>query len=108
MVEATNQFISTHPKKKLPLRPYNSAARTLWRLEHSNAIVRERELLSRVLHEVRKRGVNPELNCRCSEVEPGQWEFQGPDDFAWIGSADDAHQAIARGWHAWLEEESNN
>lgn len=30
------------------------------------------------------------------------WEFHGPDDFYWHGSADNAYDARAKGWHAWL------
>lgn len=31
------------------------------------------------------------------------WEFHGPDDFYWHGGADNAYDARASGWNAWLE-----
>lgn len=33
------------------------------------------------------------------------WEFHGPDDFYWHGSASDAYEARFKGWHAWLEKQ---
>jgi hypothetical protein len=31
------------------------------------------------------------------------WEFHGPDDFYWHGSASNAYDARYKGWSAWLE-----
>lgn len=31
------------------------------------------------------------------------WEFHGPDKFYWHGSADNAFDARANGWQAWLD-----
>lgn len=31
------------------------------------------------------------------------WEFHGPDEFVWNGSADGAYDARYNGWMAWLE-----
>lgn len=31
------------------------------------------------------------------------WEFHGPDEFYWHGSAGDAYEARYKGWMAWLE-----
>lgn len=31
------------------------------------------------------------------------WEFHGPDEFYWHGSCDNAYDARAQGWTAWLE-----
>lgn len=30
------------------------------------------------------------------------WEFHGPDEFYWHGSAGDAYDARAKGWMAWM------
>lgn len=30
------------------------------------------------------------------------WEFHGPREFYWYGSADNAFDARAQGWQAWL------
>lgn len=32
----------------------------------------------------------------------GHWEFHGPDNFYWHGSADNAYDARATGWQKWL------
>lgn len=31
------------------------------------------------------------------------WEFHGPDEFYWYGSADNAYEARYKGWSAWLD-----
>ncbi len=30
------------------------------------------------------------------------WEFHGPNDYYWNGRADNAYDARAKGWAAWL------
>jgi hypothetical protein len=30
------------------------------------------------------------------------WEFHGPDKYIWYGVADNAYDARAKGWGAWL------
>jgi len=30
------------------------------------------------------------------------WEFHGPENYYWHGSADNAYDARAKGWQAWL------
>jgi hypothetical protein len=30
------------------------------------------------------------------------WEFHGPDGYYWHGNADNAYEARANGWRAWL------
>lgn len=32
------------------------------------------------------------------------WEFHGPNDFYWHGSADNAYDARHKGWEAWREQ----
>ena len=36
------------------------------------------------------------------ECMPGHWEFHGPYKFYWHGSADNAYDARAKGWSAWM------
>lgn len=31
------------------------------------------------------------------------WEFHGPGNYYWHGRADNAYDARAKGWNAWLE-----
>ena len=33
------------------------------------------------------------------------WEFHGPDNFYWHGSAGDAYEARYKGWMAWLQKQ---
>jgi hypothetical protein len=33
------------------------------------------------------------------------WEFHGPDNFYWNGSAGNAYEARYKGWMAWLEQQ---
>ena len=33
----------------------------------------------------------------------GHWEFHGPDQFYWHGSADNSYHARYQGWTAWLK-----
>lgn len=37
-------------------------------------------------------------------VDRNHWEFHGPDEFYWHGRADNAADARAHGWNAWLRE----
>ena len=34
----------------------------------------------------------------------GHWEFHGPESFYWHGQADNAYDARAKGWMAWLHQ----
>ena len=34
-----------------------------------------------------------------------EWEFHGPGDFYWYGTADNASDARYRGWSAWLRKQ---
>jgi hypothetical protein len=65
-----------------------------------------RELLKRVHADVKK--VAPEVNLTRHAwvycVGRGHWEFNGPYDFYWHGSADNAYDARCKGWYAWLAE----
>lgn len=40
-----------------------------------------------------------------SHVGRDHWEFHGPDGFYWHGRADNAIDARAKGWSAWLQKE---
>jgi hypothetical protein len=47
----------------------------------------------------------PHINLRTAWVyktDRQSWEFHGPDDFYWYGHADNAYDARAKGWWAWL------
>jgi len=63
-----------------------------------------RAVLREVIAEVRHR--NPEIETRKAWVwcaGRGRWEFHGPDGYYWHGRADNAYDARAKGWDAWLE-----
>ena len=32
------------------------------------------------------------------------WEFHGPEEFYWHGTADNAADARSKGWYAWLDQ----
>ena len=36
------------------------------------------------------------------------WEFRGPDNFYWYGSASNAYDARAKGWQRWLRSKAAN
>lgn len=36
------------------------------------------------------------------------WEFHGPDEFYWYGTADNAADARSQGWEAWLRRQGIN
>lgn len=38
----------------------------------------------------------------------GGWEFHGPDRYYWHGRADNAYEARAKGWQAWMEKQDGN
>jgi hypothetical protein len=50
----------------------------------------------------------PDLNLRSRSwwvycVGRDHWEFHGPDEFYWHGSATNAYEARYKGWMSWLE-----
>lgn len=62
-----------------------------------------RALLAQIVPVVRDEGYRP---MRDAWVWSGgfrdQWEFHGPDEFYWYGSADNAYEARYKGWIAFL------
>jgi hypothetical protein len=46
---------------------------------------------------------NLKRDCWVYRTGPQSWEFHGPDEFYWQGHADNAYEAKARGWTAWLQ-----
>jgi hypothetical protein len=40
-----------------------------------------------------------------TNVGRDHWEFHGPENFYWHGRADNANDARAKGWNAWLKKE---
>lgn len=69
-----------------------------------------RALLAQTMERVR-RHTTPALREKAwvYKTARGQWEFQGPNpdgrvnQFYWFGRADNAYEARAKGWSAWLE-----
>lgn len=64
-----------------------------------------RTLLSSVMEEVKKMTTGVERKAAWVYHFKGfgdHWEFHGPDKFYWHGSADNAYDARAKGWQAWL------
>ena len=86
-------------------------------------IVFSRELLKRISADVRKHMVRKAIRRDCNNPRAARaymtpmkdawvwhfhrdhWEFHGPDGFYWHGSADNAYDARAHGWSAWLRKE---
>lgn len=66
-----------------------------------------RELLKSVMGDVRKHTTTDErkaawVYCTYRHGGNNQFEFHGPGDFYWHGRADNANDARAKGWEAWL------
>lgn len=66
-----------------------------------------REMLKSVMIDVRKHTTVEERKSAwvyCTQRHGGnnQFEFHGPNDFYWHGRADNAANARAKGWEAWL------
>lgn len=62
-----------------------------------------RALLARIIPDVKDKGmrVNKDAWVWCAGRD--HWEFHGPNNFYWHGSADNAYEARYKGWFAWLE-----
>lgn len=64
-----------------------------------------RALLKSVLLEVKKHATAEQVKAAwVYHFDRDQWEFHGPDNFYWHGSADNAFDARANGWQAWLDQ----
>lgn len=61
-----------------------------------------RNLLSQIIPDVRKAGKRPMKDGWVWCAGRDHWEFHGPDDFYWHGSAGNAYEARYKGWSAWL------
>lgn len=65
----------------------------------------DRALLREAHKEVKQRF--PQINLRKDawvwRFMRQHWEFHGPDNFYWHGSACSAYEARAKGWSAWLD-----
>lgn len=73
-------------------------------------ILFSRQLLLQVHKDARKvylarKGVLPNLHKVAWVYSFGRdhWEFHGPDDFYWCGSASNAYEARSKGWLRWIE-----
>lgn len=63
-----------------------------------------RQLFKLVLMDVRKLATPEEIKAAwVYHFERDNWEFHGPNGFYWYGSADNAYDARANGWQAWLD-----
>jgi hypothetical protein len=63
-----------------------------------------RALLALVMPEVRKATTAKERkDAWVWKYHGDHWEFHGPNNYYWHGSADNAYDARAKGWSAWLE-----
>lgn len=68
-----------------------------------------RLLLSAVMREVSKATSADERKAaRVRRFHGSSWEFWGPKDFYWHGRADNAYEARANGWQAWLDKGPRN
>ena len=61
-----------------------------------------RTLLSQVIPVVRDAGYRPMKDAWVWCAGRDHWEFHGPDEFYWHGSADKAYVARHKGWIAFL------
>lgn len=67
-------------------------------------IVLCREVLKKTFERVQEHF--PEIEYRHAWVynyRDGRWDFHGPEKFYWYGKADNAYDARAQGWQAFLE-----
>jgi hypothetical protein len=62
-----------------------------------------RVLLAQIVPDVHKKGKRVNKDAWVWLVGHDQWEFHGPDNFYWHGSAGNAYEARYKGWSAWLE-----
>ncbi len=61
-----------------------------------------RALLAQALPLIRAAGKRVNKDAWVWRFRRDHWEFHGPDDFVWHGSADNAYDARYKGWMAWL------
>lgn len=61
-----------------------------------------RELLAQVIPAVRDNGYRPVKDAWVWCAGRDHWEFHGPDQFYWHGSAGNAYEARYKGWVAFL------
>lgn len=62
-----------------------------------------RALLAQIIPIVRDAGKRPVKDAWVWKVGRDHWEFHGPDDYYWHGSACNAYEARYKGWLEWLE-----
>jgi hypothetical protein len=61
-----------------------------------------RALLAQVQPDVYAAGKRPFKDAWVWHAWRDLWEFHGPDDYYWYGSASNAYEARYKGWTAWL------
>lgn len=62
-----------------------------------------RALLRQVVPGVKAAGKRVNKDAWVWHAGRDHWEFHGPDDYYWHGSADNAYEARYKGWSAWLQ-----
>lgn len=61
-----------------------------------------RSLLAQIIPHIRKAGKRVNKDAWVWHFHRDNWEFHGPDDFYWHGSAGNAYEARYKGWSSWL------
>lgn len=62
-----------------------------------------RALLAQIIPYVKTAGKRVNKDAWVWHNGRDNWEFHGPDDYYWYGSANNAYDARYKGWSAWLE-----
>lgn len=62
-----------------------------------------RALLAQAIPLVRKAGKRVNKDAWVWHFQRDHWEFHGPDEFYWHGSAGNAYEARYKGWMSWLK-----
>jgi len=62
-----------------------------------------RALLAQIVPAVKAAGKRTMKDGWVRNVGRDHWEFHGPGEYYWHGSADNAYEARYKGWSAWLE-----
>jgi hypothetical protein len=62
-----------------------------------------RALLSQIIPDVRAAGYRPIKDGWVWCAGRDHWEFHGPNEFYWHGSAGNAYEARYKGWSSYLE-----
>lgn len=68
-------------------------------------VIFSRKLLTAVMVDIKKlTSVVERKEAWVYDFGGDHWEFHGPDRYYWHGAADNAYDAKAKGWSAWLRD----